>query len=326
MHIGEIKTLSNYECSKGANLKQTTDMKTPLALAATVAMTGGALAQDAFENAIRPITAPTIFDSALPRTHLHGFYMHQSMPSSVNTTLGQVALGGSFDVYALQFEIALNERTSIVATKDGYIDFNPDNTLSNQSGFANLGLGLKHAFIYQPENQYVLSGIGTVEIPTGNSDVWQGEGDGAINLNLAALKLHEGFQFAGNLGVHIPFDNSQSLTGSLSLHASYEITPWFIPLVELNWFHTFDAGDGDLNFIHQGSSLVPSVAQFEGGDLINLGSSNASENRDTVILGLGFRSRLCNNATLGFAYEMPLTEDQDGLMDERITLDFVIKF
>jgi len=301
-------------------------MKTPLVLATTAAMTGGALAQDAFANAIRPIAAPTVFDLAVPRTQVHGIYMHQSMPSSVNTTAGAVALGGDFDLYALQFEIAFNERTSFVATKDGYIDFNPDATLSHQDGFANLGLGIKHALVYRPENNYILSGIATVEIPIGNSDVWQGEGDGAINLNLAGLKLYDCFQVASNVGLHIPFNDSQSLTGSVSLHASYEITPWLIPLIELNWFHTFDAGDGTLSFVDQGGTLVPSIAQFEGGDLINLGSANASDNRDTVTLGLGFRSRISENATLGFAYETPLTDDQDGLMDDRVTVDFVLRF
>ncbi len=301
-------------------------MKTPIAIAATIAMTGGALAQDAFADAIRPITAPTIFDLAVPRTQLHGFYMHQSMPSTVNTTAGAVAVGGSFDVYALQFEIALNERTSIVATKDGYIDFNPDNNLSKQEGFANLGLGIKRALIYQPENKFVLSGIATVEIPTGESEVWQGEGDGAVNLNLAGLKLYDDLQLAGNMALHIPFSDSQSLTGAVSLHASYEISPWFIPIVELNWFHTFDEGDGSTTFVNQLGNTVPAIAEFEGGDLINLGSANAGENRDTVILGLGFRSRLNDCATLGFAYEVPLTEDQDGLMDDRLTVDFVWKF
>ncbi len=284
------------------------------------------MAQDAFANAIRPITAPTVADLALPRTQLHAIYMRQSMPSRVSVTGGNVPLGGDFDVYALQFEIALNERTSIVATKDGYIDFNPDNTLTSQEGFANLGLGIKHALIYDPANETVVSGIATVEIPTGESEVWQGEGDGAMNLNLAALKLCDRIQYAGNMGLHIPFSDSQALTGSVNLHASYEVTPWFIPLIEINWFHIFDAGDGSLSFTDQLGNTLPSIAEFEGGDLINLGAANAGENRDAVTLGVGFRSRLSDNATLGFAYELPLTEEEDGLMDDRLTVDLVWKF
>ncbi len=302
-------------------------MKTPIALAACLAMTSGALAQDAFSEVIRPMTAPTVFDLALPRTQLHGIYLNQSMPSRVNAgSLGLLGLGGDFQVYALQFEYAFSKRTSFVATKDGYIDFNPGQTLSSEEGFADLGFGIKHALIYDPAKQFVLSGIATVEIPTGESEVWQGEGDGILNLNLAALKLCDKFQFAGNMGLHIPFSDAQSLTGSLSLHASYEVTPWFIPLVELNWFHTFDPGDGSLAFTNQLGSAVPANVPFEGGDLINWGSANGDENRDFVTLGVGFRSRLCASSTLGFAYEVPLTDEEDGLMDDRFTMDVVWKF
>lgn len=300
-------------------------MKKSLVLS-TLALPGLAMAQDAFSDAIRPITSPTIFDLAVPRTQVHGIYMHQSLSSKVNTAIGDLPLGGDFDVYALQFEIALNERTSFVAVKDGYIDFNPDSTLNSADGMANLGLGLKRALIYKPESGYIMSGIATVEIPIGDNDVWQGEGDGALNLNLASLKLMDDFQFASNLGLHIPFDSAQSFTGSVSLHASYEITPWFIPLIELNWFHTFDEGDGSSNFGGQLGTTVPSVAEFEGGDLINLGAAHAENNADAIILGLGFRSRINECSTIGVAYEFPLTEEKDGLMDDRLTVDFVWKF
>lgn len=303
-------------------------MKTTLALAATLAMTGGALAQDAFANVIRPITAPTVFDLALPRTQIHAIMINQSMPSTINSELGPLALGGDFQVYALQLEYAFNERTSLVASKDGYINFNPGSAsvLSSEDGFANLGFGIKRALVYDPTNDFILSGIATIEVPTGNSEVWQGEGDGAANLNLAALKLYDNLQLSGNLGVHLPFSDQNSLTGSLSFHASYEIVPYFIPLVELNWFHTFDPGDGSNSFNDQLGSTVPQNVQFEGGDLINWGATNADMNRDFVTLGVGFRSRLGANSTLGFAYETPLTTEEDGLMDDRFTFDLVWRF
>ena len=302
-------------------------MKTTFVLAASLALTGGALAQDAFSQAIRPITNPTIFDLAVPRTQFHAIYLNQSMPSTVSTAIAPaLPLGGDFQLYALQFEYAFNNRTSFVATKDGYIDFNPDATLSRTEGFADLGFGIKHALIYDTDNEFVLSGIATVEIPTGESEVWQGEGDGILNLNLAALKLCGPLQLAGNMGLQIPFSDAQSLTGSISLHASYEVTPWFIPLVELNWFHTFDPGDGSLTFTNQLGNTVPAVANFEAGDLINWGSVNGDVNRDFVTLGVGFRSKLSNTASLGFAYEFPLTEEEEGLMEDRFTVDLVWRF
>ena len=85
-----------------------------------------------------------------------------------------MALGGDVEVYALQFEIALNDRLSIVATKDGFVDMNPDNTLGGTDGFANLGAGLKYAFILDPASGTCVSGTATFEVPIGDDEVFQG--------------------------------------------------------------------------------------------------------------------------------------------------------
>lgn len=273
-----------------------------------------------FDRAIRPITTPTLFDLAVPRTSANLIYMNQSMPDTVALANGgSVDVGGGFDVYALQLEYALDERTSIIATKDGFIDFNPDETLSSQSGFANLGAGIKRALVYKPEAGYIMSGIIGVEIPTGNSDVWQGEGKGALDLRLTNVKLMDSFQFASSASLHIPFDDAESLTGMINLHASYEVSPWFIPVVELNWLRVIEPGDGSFGFNDQGGTLVPANIAFEGGDLVNFGAANSDDNADIVNLALGFRSRISDNATLGVAYEFPLTDDSETLLEDRIT-------
>lgn len=282
---------------------------------------------DPFARAIRPVTSPTLFDLAVPRTSANLIYMNQSMPNTITATGGApVALGGDFDVYALQLEYALSERTSIIASKDGYIDFNPDNTLNSNEGFANLGAGIKHALIYNPEDQFILSGIIGVEIPTGNSDVWQGRGDGALDLRLTTVKLWDRFQLATSASLHIPFDSSESFTGMVNLHASYEISPWFIPLIELSWFRTIDEGDGSFTFKDQLGNAVPQIASFEGGDLVNWGTANGEDNADIINLAIGFRSRLSENATFGIAYEFPLTDDNETLLDERVTASLTYTF
>jgi hypothetical protein len=282
---------------------------------------------DPFARAIRPITSPTLFDLAVPRTSANLIYINQSMPGSITAADGSsVMLGGDFNVYALQLEYALNERTSIIATKDGYIDFNPDNTLNPNEGFANLGAGIKRALIYNPEDQFILSGIVGVEVPTGNSDVWQGKGDGALDLRLTTVKLWDRIQLATSASLHIPFDNSESTTGMVNIHASYEVTPWFIPLIELSWFRTLDEGDGSFGFKDQLGNAVPQIASFEGGDLINWGTANGEENADIINLAVGFRSRLSDHATFGIAYEFPLTNDNETLLDERITASLTYTF
>lgn len=283
--------------------------------------------EDPFERAIRPITNPTLFDLAVPRTQLHPIYMYQSFPSSIDTAIGKVPVDGEFNLVALQFEYALSEQFSLVALKDGYIDLNPDNTLSEESGFANLAAGFKWAFLYKPEDRLAMSLMTQVEIPTGNSDVFQGTGDGALIPSLSLLKLYDRFQFAETLGLHLPFDSDEeSTTLFYSAHLSYALTERFFPLVEVNYFRVLDEGDGGSRFGSQVGGAVPAVAEFEGGDLINLGAANADKNRDLVTLGLGFRFRANEHIDLGAAYEIPLTGKSDNLMSSRITVDMVYRF
>jgi len=274
----------------------------------------------------RPMTNPTLFDLATPSTNIRPIFIHHLLPDTVNTTAGDLPVGGDVQVYALQAEFALNERFSLVATKDGFIDFNPDATLSHESGFANLGGGVKYAFLLDPEAGYALSGSATFEFPTGNSDVFQGEGDGSANLILSGLKVLDEWQFAGGTGVSIPFSSQQSTNGFLSLHASREITPWFIPLVELNWFQVLDSGDGSPAFMDQAGGGVPGIVEFEGNDFFNFGAANADQNRSLVTAAVGFRSRITDSIQTGVAYEMPLTEAENSVIDGRLTLDLVWRF
>ncbi len=297
-----------------------------MAIAGEVVSSVEAEEANVFSKARRPMTNPTLFDLALPTTNIHPLFLQHRLPSHVNTTSGNLALGGDVQLYALQFEIAMSERLSVVATKDGYVDMNPNATFSKQEGFANLGAGLKYAFLLDPDAGRVLSGTATFELPTGNSDVFQGEGDGLANLIVSGLQMHDTWQFAGAAGLQVPFDSEQSTEGWISTHISYDVCDWFIPLVELNWIHVLDAGNGGGNYPSQASGGVPSIAKFEGGDLFNIGAANAGSNRDFVSAAVGFRARLTDNADFGVAYEVPLTDNEDSLMEDRITLDLVWKF
>ena len=250
--------------------------------------------------------------------------MHHRMPEHLNVPGGgEIPLDGDLNLYALQFEIAFNDRLSLVALKDGYIDFNPDNTLNSDTGFANVGGGLKYALILDPEAQYAMSLTAMVEVPIGDRDVFQGESDGFLNLMLSNLKIHDRWQFASTLGLQIPFDNDFATQGWVSAHLSYEVTPWFIPLVEFNWFHVFDEGDGGSRFRDQAGGAVPAVAPTEGADLINWGAANDEE---YITVGFGFRSRLSENVSLGVAYEIPLSDEEDNITEDRITVDLVWRF
>lgn len=276
---------------------------------------------DGFAKARRPISNPTLFDLALPTTNVHPIFIYHGLPDEISTTAGNLPLGGDTEVYALQFEIALNDRLSIVATKDGYVDMNPDATLGETDGMANLGAGLKYAFILDPAAGTVVSGSATFEVPIGDEDVFQGEGDGAVNLIVSGLKLMDQWQFAGAVGAQIPFSNEQSTSSFVSAHASYEVCKLFIPLVELNWHHVLDAGDGGNLF-----PPVSGIAEFEGNDFFNLGAANSHKNRDLVTAAVGFRTRITDSVDVGAAYEIPLTKDENSLFDDRVTVDLIWKF
>ncbi len=281
-----------------------------------------------FDAARRPISNPTLFDLALPRTGVHAIYMHHKLPSQLSLAGGgSIPVDGDVNAYAIQFEYALNDRLSIVATKDGYVDFNPDATLSKSGGFADLAAGLKYAFILDPVQQLAVSGSLTIELPTGDGEVFQGNGDGGANLSLAALKLSNDWQFAGALGVYLPFDSdAESTTAFASAHVGYNITDRLYGLVELNWYGVLSEGAGQSAFTNQVGGAVPAVVSFEGGDLFNLGAANGSDNGNIVTAAIGVRYQLCDNADLGLAYELPLTDENENLMDSRITLDVVLTF
>ena len=283
---------------------------------------------NSLDNAIRPMTNPTLFDLAVPTTNIHAIAMYHKLPNYVNTTIGGVPMGGHVEVYALQAELAFNDRLSLVATKDGYVRVRPDTQplWSNQSGFANIAAGAKYAFILDPAAGFALSGTTTLEVPTGNHDVFQGEGNGAVNLILSTVKVWDKFQVAAGAGAHLEFSSQLADSSFVSAHASYEVTPWFIPLVELNWFHVLSTGNGNPNFFNQAGGAVPAVATFEGNDLLNFGASNASNNRDLVTAAFGFRSRLSQDVHLGLAYEVPVTHTNDSIVASRSTLDLVWKF
>ena len=281
---------------------------------------------DPWEMARRPITNPTLFDLAIPRTSIHPIFMHQSLPDKISTILGDVPLGGDFQLYAVGAEYAFNDKLSLVATKDGFIDFNPDATLSSAEGFANIAAGLKYVLLAKPESGYAMSGTATVELPLGDSEVWQGEGDGAVNIILNNLKISGDWQFASSIGARVPFSDSDSTVGFASAHVSYALTEKFIPLVEVNWFHVLDNGSGESRFMNQAGGAVPAIAQFEGGDLVNLGAANADANADIVTVAAGFRYLLTDDIELGAAFEMPITSDEENLMEYRVTADIVWKF
>ncbi len=95
---------------------------------------------------IRPITSPTLVDSPDVGTSIHPIFIQMAHPDQLDTIAGKVPVGGDLQVYAVQLELKLAENLSLIAVKDGYIDFNPDETLTPDEGWADLAAGLKYVF------------------------------------------------------------------------------------------------------------------------------------------------------------------------------------
>lgn len=258
------------------------------------------------DKTISPVTNPIFFESPFIQTEVRPIFMYHEIDKSF------VTRGGDVEVYAAQIRWAITDRLALIATKDGYIDFNPEAGLTHEEGFADVAAGFKYALIKDDENEWMVTPGFVFEIPMGNIDVFQGNGDGEWNLFASAAKGFGNFHVLANAGFRIPNNwCDETAQAHYSLHLDYYTCKWFIPFVTLNGFTVLSEGKG-----------LP--LDNEGYDLINFGSSNA-EGRSSLVFGLGMRSRVHKNVDLGFAWEKGLTTPK-ALFDDRFTVDAIIHF
>jgi len=282
-------------------------------------------ADEPFARFIKPVTNPVYFDEPQNISYVHVVNAYQDLPKRINSKLGRVPLDGHLNLTAIRVTYAFNEKFSLIAAKDGYIDFKPEHTLAHDNGWGDIAAGFKYALYYCPQEEFIVSGKLLFEFSQGSREVFQGNGDGNAAPSVTFLKGYDKWQFMGSLGMIIPFNAKQeSMEIYQSYHVSYALTPRLFPLIELNHFCVARQADRD--------ELVASIAKFEGGDVINMGSKNGLDHRNFVTIAAGFRYRifeqagLFNNLDFGFAYELPLTNPNDGLMENRYTADLVLHF
>lgn len=261
-------------------------------------------AEDWKDGAISPVANPLFFESPLIQSEVRPIFMYHNIHDDF--------IGGFVRVYAAQLRWAVNERLAIIATKDGFIQTRSD-ALSGQDGWADIGAGLKYALIDRPEDQFILTPGLKFELPSGNTRVFQGNGDGEFDVFVSAMKGWDKFHVTGSLGARVPIDGDEETTSlHYSLQLDYQTCKYFTPFVVANGFTTLSEGDG------------PAFGGIEGADLINFGASD-NGGRTQVTLGVGFRSRVWKHLDLGFAYEAGVTSPE-GLFDDRFTFDARIPF
>lgn len=279
-----------------------------IGLAAISSQAADAPKSDWTSDLIAPVANPILFESPTINNELRPLFLYHRLNDDF------VTKGGDVEVYALQFRLKLTDRLALIATKDGYIDFNPKTGLSHETGFADITAGLKYALVNDEQNKFLLTPGFTYTIPLGDKDVFQGNenGSGQFDLFVSAEKSVSDVQIMGNLGVIVPLDsNDDTAQLHYSLQAAYPLSQWFKPFVVLNGYTVLSEGNG----LALGS---------EGYDVINFGTSNAG-GETQIVLGAGFRTSLSKCVDLGFAYEKGV-DHSHGIFDDRITADLVWKF
>ncbi|MCW5730161.1 MAG: hypothetical protein KIT20_05345 [Alphaproteobacteria bacterium] len=254
------------------------------------------------------LSNPLFNETPYITTELRPIYLHQDIPNDFLTR------GGSIDLGAAELRIALTDRLGFIASKDGYGKIRFKKLLPDDSGFANISFGFKYAVISDPAQDLIVTLGAEYEPPSGNLKAGlirlQGDGDGFLDLFVTGAKAFGKLGLQGSVGTNLAIDGDHdSSMLHYSAHASYELLPNFFPLVEFNGFTTISKGKR-------------TVANFEGVDLVNFGST---ESGTVATMAVGARYRFNRHFQIGAGYEFPVTERED-ILNWRVYFDAVITF
>lgn len=258
-----------------------------------------------FEHFYEPVGQPLYFESPFNNSGLRFLYLYHTFAD--DSQLG----GGHLNTVAMQARIALTERWQFIATKDGYSWIDTGAT-GETDGWNQLAAGFKYVFLIDRENDMVAAAGSRIMFVTGEDDALQSDTE-EVSPYVSFAKGWDKFHTIADLTVRVPFDDDDGNTVlQWDLHADYEIAPetlpGFAPLVELHGLH----------YLSDGDRFPLSVG---GLDYTNLGSADVSGST-VVWAGVGARWKLTPNTSVGGTYEFALTDADDDIMDQRVTLDF----
>ncbi|MFO0804236.1 MAG: hypothetical protein U0791_14080 [Gemmataceae bacterium] len=261
----------------------------------------------AFEGFVNPVSNPVFAKDPRSNTWARFLFINNNFPGS--HPFG----GGDAQVYALQVNVALTERLTFIADKDGYADIKPQRGAAT-NGWLNLAAGLKYTLVRDVENQFLFTAGLMYEIPTGEADALQGHGSGVLTPFVTYGKqFGEHWHLIGNHGYSFGLDQTQNSSFFYhSLHIDREIGGWFYPLAEFNWFQYTGGGD-----------RLPRVIG-EGDGLLNLGTQGM-QGRQWFTTAIGAKIKFSSHLYAGAAYEFPLS-DYKGILNNRVTFDMVLRY
>ncbi len=258
-----------------------------------------------FEHFYNPVGQPIFFETPFNNSGIRAIYLHHNF--SDDSTLA----GGSVDVAALQVRLALTERLGFIAIKDGY-SWLDSGALPEEEGWNEIGAGLKYAFYVDREADFVMTGGARLILDSGEDKVamW---GTDEVSPFISVAKGWDRLHLIGNLTYRIPFDDDDGNQVFMwDAHLDYEIAPESLPglapLIELHGVH----------YTTDGERLPLDVG---GLDYANFGSSDVAGS-SVVWAGFGARWKLNPHASIGAVYEIGLTDHDEDIMEDRVTVDF----
>lgn len=258
-----------------------------------------------FENFVGPISNPILSKDPRSNTYARILFVNNNVPTGH-------PLQGNIQAYGLQVNLAINERLSFIADKDGAARIAPRNGPST-TGFLNIAAGFKYAFLRDVENQRIAAAGFMYEVPSGEAKVQQNQGAGAFALFLTgARQVGDNWHVLNTAGYYFPLQNSQ---GSSFLYNTFHIDRkigWFVPLAELNWFW----------YTSGGNRLPPAFG--EGDGLINFGTRGQA-GAHLVTAAFGAKALLRPWATAGFAFEVPLSNRND-ILNQRLLVELILRY
>ena len=254
------------------------------------------------------------FEDPRTLTELRPIFVYHQLPNRMGT-LG--IDGGETQLLATQFRIALTDRLSLIAVKDGYFWAQNDGPIGPlfDDGWADVTAGLKYNLLRDVKKGRLLSTGFTYEIPLGRENTLQSVGDGEFHFfsSFAQRLLDGDAHYMTTFGWRLPVDGAAQ-TESLhwSQHLDYRVTKSLYLVTELVWWHWIDDAKTGLGL------------GVGGQDAFNLPSTDAV-GKDLVTQSVGFKYKPCGNYEFGMAYEFPLTAFKD-VIDNRIQVDMMFRY
>lgn len=267
-----------------------------------------------FDDFISPMINFVFFEDPRTVTELRPIFVNHWVPSTIGNN---IPAGGSVQLYAAQFRVALTDRLSVIATKDGFIVDNTNGTLDTllDDGWADVSAGLKYNLLRDPGCGRIASVGFTYEMPVGSTAALQAQGDGEFHMFLTGgQRLWDGnAHILSSVGYRLPADTSiQTSAIHWDNHFDVKLTDTVYAFTELTWWHwTDDASRG-------------SALGVAGTDLFNLRANDVVGN-DLVTQNVGLRYKPTGHLETGIAYEFPLTGFKD-ITNSRLMVDMILRY